>query len=267
MWVVSSMSKKILVICEGTKKDPEIIQYAQKLDLLPENLQIVSYGTNIYKLYNALEKESQGYPDGWDSLDIQLSMIHSARTEDEKSVLMDSYTDKLLIFDFDPQDSFFRNHRDEACRRFQKLMEFFSESTDHGKLYLSYPMIEAFLHVRAAEISHGCFNAFFERQFSVGELRKSGYKQRVRNEGESSITSYNRESMIRLIRAHLAKAEQLTGCNEQDVISSYSDELAIELLNVEIESVKSRMLGDVVSCSLFYVVESYPQRLQVLPGD
>lgn len=102
MWVVSSMSKKILVICEGTKKEPEIIQYAQKLDLLPENLQIVSYGTNIYKLYNALEKESQGYPDGWDSLDIQLSMIHSARTEDEKSVLMDSYTDKLLIFDFDP---------------------------------------------------------------------------------------------------------------------------------------------------------------------
>lgn len=73
--------------------------------------------------------------------------------------------------------------------------------------------------------------------------------------------------MIRLIRAHLAKAEQLTGCNGQDVISSYSDELAIELLNVEIESVKSRMLGDVVSCSLFYVVESYPQRLQVLPGD
>lgn len=71
-------------------------------------------------------------------------MIHSVRTEDEKSVLMDSYTDKLLIFDFDPQDSFFRNHRDEACRRFQKLMEFFSESTDHGKLYLSYPMIEAF---------------------------------------------------------------------------------------------------------------------------
>lgn len=57
MWVVSSMSKKILVICEGTKKEPEIIQYAQKLDLLPENLQIVSYGTNIYKLYNALEKK------------------------------------------------------------------------------------------------------------------------------------------------------------------------------------------------------------------
>ena len=49
--------------------------------------------------------------------------------------------------------------------------------------------------------------------------------------------------MIRLIRAHLAKAEQLTGCNGQDVIASYSDELAIELLNVEIESVKSRMLG------------------------
>lgn len=24
MWVVSSMSKKILVICEGTKKEPEI---------------------------------------------------------------------------------------------------------------------------------------------------------------------------------------------------------------------------------------------------
>lgn len=92
-------------------------------------------------------------------------MIHSARTEDEKSVLMDSYTDKLLIFDFDPQDSFFRNHRDEACRRFQKLMEFFSESTDHGKLYLSYPMIEAFLHVRAAEISHGCFNAFLNDSF------------------------------------------------------------------------------------------------------
>ena len=30
------MSKKIWVICEGTKKEPEIIQYAQKLGLLPE---------------------------------------------------------------------------------------------------------------------------------------------------------------------------------------------------------------------------------------
>jgi hypothetical protein len=69
--------------------------------------------------------------------------------------------------------------------------------------------------------------------------------------------------MIRLIRAHLAKAEQLTGCNEQDVISSHSDELAIELLNVEIEFVKSQMMGDVVSCSLFYVAESYPKRLQI----
>lgn len=142
-------------------------------------------------------------------------------------------------------------------------MEFFSESTDHGKLYLSYPMIEALLHISAAEISHGDFKAFFERQFSLGELRKSRYKQRVSNEGEASITNYNRESMIHLIRAHLAKAEQLTGYYGQDVIFCYSDELATELLNVEIESVKSQMMGDVVSCSLFYVAESYPKRLQI----
>ena len=87
------MAKKVLIICEGVDKEPKIFARVKALGFLPQDVEVVSYGTNIYKLYRCLERESQGYEDGWNSLDLQLMLVERAQTEDEKRILQDQYTD------------------------------------------------------------------------------------------------------------------------------------------------------------------------------
>lgn len=275
------MAKKVLIICEGVDKEPKIFARVKALGFLPQDVEVVSYGTNIYKLYRCLERESQGYEDGWNSLDLQLMLVERAQTEDGKRILQDQYTDILLIFDFDPQDSYFRNHPEEAFRRFNKLLEFFSESTEHGKLYLSYPMVEALLHVSKHELENADWETFLERRFTKEEVRQKTYKRRSAQEGENEVTAYDRAVLVRLIRWHLKKAffiasnkdggELMNGqeiqCLEKEYekhVQSGEDSVVGEkemqkLLEREYDVYMNSGAGYVVSTSLFYIAEAYPQ--------
>lgn len=254
------MDKKILIICEGTKKEPGIFEYVQKLGLLPSDISIISYGTNIYKLYNRLEEESKTYLDGWNSLDIQLVISNMTNDEEEKKILNDVYTDILLIFDLDPQEPKFRNHMKESYTMFQKLMSFFNESTEHGKLYLSYPMIEALQHISTEKIRKNDFKEFYKQKFTIDDLRKNQYKLLVREEGEEHIEQYNKKEIIKLSLLHLNKAEILTQChNSNNVLLNYDEHLLNGLMEKEIKSLEENQSGDVVSTSLFYLCEAYPK--------
>ena len=253
------MGKKILVICEGTKKEPEIFLHVKSLGLLPQDIEIVSYGTNIYKLYRELEQESQGYEDGWESLDIQLLLTERAETEEERSILQDAYTDILLIFDFDPQDSFFRNHPETCYEQFRRLLGFFSESTEHGKLYLSYPMIEALQHVSLTELRSQDSEQFLLRQFHAPELRKKEYKRRSEREGMADFSKYGKDDLIVLALWHLKKVWYIVhGEKKQERDLLIDNELVENLLECEYNSYVENKCGFVVSTSLFYLIETYP---------
>ena len=69
--------------------------------------EIVSYGTNIYVLHNEM------FYDG-------------------KLIFEQEYTDILLIFDIEPQDSLF------FADKISAMINYFVESTNMGKLYLNY---------------------------------------------------------------------------------------------------------------------------------
>ena len=51
------MSNKILFLVEGEKTEPEIIKNIASKFISPNN-EIISYGTNIYDLYNKLEENT-----------------------------------------------------------------------------------------------------------------------------------------------------------------------------------------------------------------
>lgn len=256
------MDKKILIICEGVKKEPEIFEHVKHIGLLPQDVEIVSYKTNIYKLYQFLESESQGYPDGWDSLDLQLLLLEKAKTEKEKRILQAEYTDTLLIFDFDPQDPSFRNHPEKAYQQFMRLLAFFSESTDHGKLYLSYPMIEALQHISRLDLQANDSMSFMKLVFMPEELKKKAYKKRSENEGKESISTYDRSLLIRLILWHLKKAQIVVYGKDSTTDQLYLDNReASLLLQIEYDLYVKNHYGFVVSTSLFYIGEAYPQNL------
>lgn len=256
------MDKKILIICEGIDKEPEIFEHVKCSGLLPQDVKIVSYNTNIYNLYKALERESQGYADGWESLDLQLLLLEKAKTEEEKKTLQAEYTDTLLIFDFDPQDPAFKNNLQEAYLKFKKLMSFFSESTEHGKLYLSYPMIEALQHVSKTDLQSNNFESFMRILFTLEELPRGAYKRRSQSEGEEEFSSYDKSLLIQLILWHLKKAQTIIYGKNGTTDHLYLDNQELSsLLQAEYDLYVKNHYGLVVSTSLFYIGEAYPQYL------
>ena len=74
-----------------------------------------------------------------------------------------------MIFDFDPQD----NRYDE--KKLAHMLQFFSDSTQMGRLYINYPMVESFYHFRSLEDE-----SFLTERFSLSDVSHGAvYKKRV----------------------------------------------------------------------------------------
>ena len=186
--------RKVLIIVEGEKKDFRLMKQLFDLYLPDEYREIISYGTNLYELYGQMEKESTD----WDDLDfLQVLKMHE-RNHERKRIFDISYTDIVLVFDFDPQDKLYN------AEKLYKLMEYFSESTEHGRLYLNYPMVESFCHIRSfPDPGYG------DRQVRMEELEQGKYKARVDREScLTDIRKYDKGHMSEVIYMNLEKLRQ-----------------------------------------------------------
>ena len=139
----------ILFIVEGKTAEPRLIEAMHRV--YPElGEHIVSvYGTDIYTLYKELKKD--------DFLDILPLM--QQRCTDEKHPIhkiksRDEVESVYLFFDYD-----FHNRtlsKEKLDQRLNKMLSLFDNETDMGKLYVSYPMIEALQHTDKPELSDVC---------------------------------------------------------------------------------------------------------------
>ena len=102
-----------------------------------------------------------------------------------------------MFFDYDGHAT---NASDEKIK---KMLEFFNEETEKGKLYISYPMVEAFKHIED-------FDAFEE--LKVPCKKNIDYKRIVRQKGLKSlkhIINYEIDNWSELINAHLKKMNKI----------------------------------------------------------
>ena len=80
----------------------------------------------------------------------------------------------MLIFDLDPQDGGF------SPDKILEMQNYFVESSDMGKLYLNYPMVEAFYHLKDIPDDE-----YYDRQATMEELIHHTYKSRVNSENRN----------------------------------------------------------------------------------
>ena len=167
------MSKRdILVLVEGEKTDVSLMEALFASYEIDQRHQLVFYGTSLYALYNSMFK-------GKEVGDIDL-FLHLREHEKDpvKKTLFDQskrYSEIVLIFDFDPQD------REFSTTAIREMSQYFTDSTDTGKLYINYPMVEAFYHVKSIPDSD-----YDGSIASLAELKNHLYKSRVHQ--ESAIT-------------------------------------------------------------------------------
>ena len=242
MLVVSFMSDKksgILVLVEGAKTDVRLMRHLFKIFGIDDRHEIVAYNTNIYALYNSIFSEQDP-----SNLDILLHLKARESDPDIKALLDKRYSEILLIFDLEPQDPQF------AEDKIRKMLDFFSESTDMGKLYINYPMVEAFYHMKS--IPDADYNNYTT---SMNELKSGQYKARVNKEnrnGNYTKFAIDKKETSTVIWQNIIKAWRIINT---DTSQENTPPNPTAILEAQLSKVKDEQIISVLCTCVFYIVD------------
>lgn len=205
----------MLIITEGSQTEPKLLKQLSRCFPALDNFEIYSYKTNIYDLYSYLEEYliNDNDIDG----DILQILMERELNDSKRLVLQKHFSDILLIFDFEPQD-----HR-YNFKNLQVLLNVFNESTENGKLYINYPMVESFRHFKSLNDEE-----YIERKVALKDISK--YKSLSANEScIGNIGDLDKTKFIMIIDENLKKTSHIigSGCVYPDF-----DELNEDLVQV-----------------------------------
>ncbi len=226
------MSSYVLCIFEGQRAEPNITDNLCRhlLDEDAKTILKVSFGCNIYKLYQEVIKDE--YFDTYELLIEQL-VKRPNLSENDKAVLEiddpDNISDIYLFFDYDCHCS---NADDE---KLQVMLDTFNDPQNRGLMCISYPMVEA--------IRHQQDEAFSEVLHPITEL--TNYKKWI-NQNQDLDKSYHNwgaytfNTWRSITQCHLVRANYLVNDLlvlpelqvEQDVI--FENQLAKHIPNNEV---------------------------------
>lgn len=184
-----------LFIVEGEIAEPALIKKIFDT-FLPANaaFDFYSYKTNLHTLAEHLESY---YPDFDDYVDVLAVLRELEQNDERKAILSRKYTDIFYIFDFEPQ-----NHT-LHFGTISKLFDHLNDSADQGKLFINYPMLESYKHLRQMPD-----HAFKDRTVSLKDCLS--YKQLIDKESAyQDLRALNYQTLTSMIVHHLRKANHI----------------------------------------------------------
>ncbi len=245
---MSKNRNKILVIVEGERTDVRLMKRLLDIYGLSDRHEIVSYNTDIYTLYKEMFEDEDP-----NSMDI-LQVLRGREKDNEKKSLFDPlYSDILLIFDLDPQSHSFD---EDKVRRMQA---FFHESSDMGKLYINYPMVESFYHMTAIPDPD-----YYKRSATMSELSEGLYKMRVNRENRNhdySKFAVTKDECDILISQNLFKGSLISGESRSDRPDD------IKILEKQLELIKDKSEVWVLCTCCYYIFDFNPRFLSTHPSE
>ena len=135
------MTHKILCVTEGERGEIKILEALSKCFDVKE-VEIVPFYAEIYQLYQLMNNSGEkGFEeDLWSVL--KQRCANQRNFADSKKVLdrygRDDFAQIYLFFDFDGHTTLADNDK------MAHMLQFFNNETEHGKLYVSYPLLEAY---------------------------------------------------------------------------------------------------------------------------
>jgi len=194
------MANTILCVFEGERRDIDYFSSVQQHFFPSETLIKCSYGNDLYHLRNELEHD--------EDLDI-VELIRESTTVPSNRVLLagierEEIAEVFLFFDMEPHDDQY------APDKLQHLIERFNEETEFGKLYVSYPMIEALRDVPS-------FDLFLNLMVDIDQCRGKVYKNLSEQRRQAIPQDYRRmtrKHWLDLTSCSIQKAYNIVGIPE-----------------------------------------------------
>lgn len=211
------MSSTILFILEGPKDEPKIIDSIWETYFKETSATkfYVTYDTHIYILWKELQKD----PD----LDLLEMLIErNEHNRETLEAIKESISEVYLLFDYD-------GHAPEATDSdLQEMLSFFDEETEQGKLFISYPMIQALRHYNPDE--------FDFQILTVPAKENIRYKNKVGNESKiQDVKKINKELWNTLCEENLRKGNHLI-CGLNSLPTNIDNVEQITLFSKQLET-------------------------------
>lgn len=210
--------ERTLFIFEGEKAERNYFKSLERAFFSgEEDRLLVSFQNDLYELYSQIAADED-----LDIFELVKELNPSAsRDEAIKDLRRDQVGQIYLFFDLEPNDEKF------SGQRLLNMLRRFNNETEHGKLFISYPMIEAIRDI-------GDIDDYLKRVVDLSACRGSIYK-RLSAERSNRIyqdaRKIGKQGWQQLIAANLRKANLLvTGEDELHLISDQSS-IALAQLN------------------------------------
>ena len=131
-------------IVEGEVREPQIIENISKVFFTHDQFKIITLpaGENIYMLWKKLEE------DDFETDIIEVLRENNGEVAEQLAGLSrDDFSEVYLFFDYDThQNNMGKENNTDAVAQ---MLESFDNETENGKLYISYPMVEALRDYRS----------------------------------------------------------------------------------------------------------------------
>ncbi len=233
----------VLLILEGKSTEPNAIRSIIKAYKLDFNKVEVIFESDVYQLYSIFHQDE----------DLDVVEVLRERSEENKKTLLpfdrDDFSQIYIFFDYE-------GHATKAqVSKIEELLNFFDNETEQGKLYISYPMVEAFRHLT---------DDFCNLQTPIAlgkkyknDVANSDSKFRAINYSKMNSSVWN-EIVLRTIRKiFLIKSNKCSPDSYQTFRKNY-EQLAI--LNLQKKFIKFGNVS-VLSALPFFILEYLGENL------
>lgn len=180
------MSRNFLFVFEGERTEKQITNNLKQYFINENTIIQCVYCSDIYRLHKQI------------SIDEDLDTFILLKEISQNSNILSGFkrtdfAEIYLFFDYDGHATLADD------KKLKEVLTFFNDETAAGKMYISYPMVEAIKHIS---------DSIVFRDLTVNAKQNIGYKEIVNNESKNifkQITQYSKEIWIQLIELHLKK--------------------------------------------------------------
>ena len=188
-----------------------------------------------------------------DDIDLFLHLREHEKDPVKKTLFDQSkrYSEIVLIFDFDPQD------REFSTTAILEMSRYFSDSTDTGKLYINYPMVESFYHVKS--IPDSDYDGYIA---TLDELKDHLYKSRVDKESfihDRKEFAGQKSNCDLVVRQNIDKAWRIAQKTRPDDGEDSPVPEQSDILNKQLEKLSAEKAVYVLCTCAFYIVDYNPK--------
>jgi hypothetical protein len=154
-----NIKSSILCVFEGEVREPLYFNGLKQCFFDEQSIVYCCFGNNIYELHSKMQED--------EDLDI-FEVIQEYNTVESNKDLFekfsrDDFSQVFLFFDFEFHDDKF------SSEDLTNMVETFDEETEFGKLFVSYPMVEAIRDVP-------CHDSFIEHRIKIEQSKGKVYK-------------------------------------------------------------------------------------------